>query len=139
MRTGITLLAATLLCGTGCAPTTAIVNGREVPRLTLTFVGRPYDIKHSNAHPQPGGPSSGLKDDGGHISGHVCGLDLLLDVSHQGDHLTLEGFADSAASVHLEVKDEKGFRRFVGTLGTSAGSSRDSGFTRRNPWRLAQG
>src|SRR5207244_1025443 len=123
MRIATNLIGVTLLCGAGCAPTTAIVNGHEVPRLTLTFVGRPCDIKHSSAHPAPEGPSSGLKDDGGHISGHVCGLDLLLDVRHQGDHVTLDGFVDSAASAHLEVKDEQGFRHFTGNLGTAAGAS----------------
>ena len=76
MRIGTTLFGVSLsmICAAGCAPTTAIVNGQQVPRQNLVFAGRPYDVRHSGAHPAPGGPSSGIKDDGGHISGHVCGL-----------------------------------------------------------------
>lgn len=105
----------------GCAPTTAIVNGKEVPRLSLAFTGRPFSVKHLRAHPEPRGPSSGLKDDGGHVTGIICGLDVLLDVKHMGDRVRLEGFIDNTLSANLEVRDVEGERVITGNLGASAG------------------
>ncbi|HWE31561.1 MAG TPA: hypothetical protein VHB97_26350, partial [Polyangia bacterium] len=68
------------------------------------------------AHPQPGSPSGGLRDFGGHVSGNVCGLELTYDVAHDGDHTHLTGFVDDGAyESSIDVHDEKGItRRIVG-------------------------
>ena len=44
--------ALAALCG-GCAtmPTTAVIDGREVPRLTQEFVGQPFVARQTGAHP----------------------------------------------------------------------------------------
>ena len=108
----------------GCAgPSTAIVNGREMARPDLHFTGQPYSLYHSKAHPGARGASSGIVDDGGHISGHVCGMELLYDVRHEGDHVSMAGFIDSTFSSEIEVRDRGGERVITGTLGGSAGGS----------------
>ncbi len=122
MKRSVYMLAISLAtAATGCASSTAMVNGQAVPRLSLAFTGRPYSVKHLRAHPEPRGPSSGLSDDGGHITGLVCGLDILLDVKHAGDRVRLEGFIDSQLSANLEVRDVEGERVITGNLGASAG------------------
>lgn len=102
----------------GCAPTTAIVDGRPVPRLEMDFVGQPFVVRVSGAHPRPGGASSGLRGYGGHVSGNVCGLDLTFDVQHVGDHIVLQGFLDDGEfDSHLVVRDVQGVsRQITGTL-----------------------
>ena len=102
----------------GCAPTTAVVNGRTVPRLDMDFVGQPFVVRVSGAHPQPGSPSGGLRGYGGRISGNVCGLDLTYDVQHEGDHTTMVGFLDDGTlDSHLTVRDVGGVsRQITGTL-----------------------
>ena len=86
------LLPLLLVCG--CAPTTAYVDGKPVPRLDMDFVGQPFVIRVSAAHPKPGSPSGGLRDFGGRISGNVCGLDITYDVQHDGTRTRLTGFVD---------------------------------------------
>src|SRR5262245_1829312 len=93
----LALLAAAPAALVACAttPTTVIIDGKEVPRLTQEFTGQPYSIRHSGAHPRPGGASSGLRSPGGSITGVVCGAGVQFDVEHLGDHVQLTGFIDS--------------------------------------------
>ncbi len=102
----------------GCSPTTAVVNGKTVPRLDMDFYGQPFAVQVTGAHPQPGSPSGGLRDFGGHVSGNVCGLELTYDVMHQGDHTHMTGFVDDGSfESTIDVHDEKGVtRRIVGRL-----------------------
>jgi hypothetical protein len=114
-----TLSLALVAAVAGCAtPKTAMVNGRAVPRLSLEFGGQPYQIKHEGAHPEPGRPSGGLRDVGGRIHGHVCGMFVDFDVTHKGDHVQLVGSIDSHINASIDVSDENGMRHFTGTLGT---------------------
>jgi hypothetical protein len=108
-----------LVLAAGCAtvPKTAIVDGKEVPRLTLAFTGQPYEIKHEGAHPQPGSPSGGLRSAGGSIHGRICGMFVDFDVTHKGDHLQLVGSIDNRAPAAIDVREENGFRHFTGNLG----------------------
>jgi hypothetical protein len=112
------------LVALGCAPTTAVVDGRTVPRLDLEFGGQPYAIRLSAAHPRPGGASSGLRDYGGRITGNVCGLDIAYEVQHEGDHLRLSGFIDDQTLAStIFVRDDGGVRRTIeGNLATSGGA-----------------
>ena len=114
--------AAVLLLTAGCAtvPKTAIVDGKEVPRLTLDFTGNPYTIKHEGAHPQPGGASSGLRDAGGAIHGRVCGMFIDFDVTHKGDHVQLVGSIDNRMPAAIDVAEQNGQRHFTGNLGPLA-------------------
>lgn len=111
---------AMVLCAlaAGCAstPKTAIVDGREVPRLTLELDGQPYTVKHEGAHPQPGGPSSGLRDAGGSIRGRVCGMLVDFDVAHKGDHVQVVGSIDNRMPAAIDVREEGGVRHFTGNL-----------------------
>jgi hypothetical protein len=104
---------------TGCAtvPQTAIVDGKTVARLTLDLTGQPYQIKHEGAHPQPGKPSSGLRDVGGRIHGNVCGMFVDFDVTHKGDHVQLVGSIDNRVPAAVDVGDDHGMRHFTGNLG----------------------
>ena len=112
--------AAVVLFAAGCAsaPKTAIVDGREVPRLTLQFTGQPYEIKHDGAHPRPGGASSGLNDNGGVIHGRICGMFIDFDVAHKGDHVQLVGSIDNRMPAAIDVSESAdGTRHFSGNLG----------------------
>lgn len=110
---------ALVLVLAGCAgvPKTAVVDGKEVPRLTLEFGGQPYTVKHEGAHPRPGGASSGLVDAGGAIRGRVCGMLVDFDVSHKGDHVQVVGSIDNRMPAAIDVRDEGGKRHFTGNLG----------------------
>lgn len=110
-----------MLLAVGCAgvPKTAIVDGKEVPRLTQEFNGQPFTIKHEGAHPRPGGPSSGLSDQGGSIRGRVCGMLVDLDVSHKGDHLQVVGSIDNHMPAAIDLAEVNGVRHFTGNLGNA--------------------
>ncbi len=114
---GVLALGATVAAGCALTPKTAIVDGREVPRLTLEYDGQPYSVKHEGAHPRPGGPSSGLKDAGGSIRGRVCGMLVDLDVTHKGDHVQIVGSLDNHFPAAIDVSEDKGVRHFTGNLG----------------------
>lgn len=108
---------AALLAGCAMTPKTAIVDGREVPRLALEYNGQPYSVKHEGAHPQPGSPSGGLRDSGGSIRGRVCGMLVDFDVTHKGDHVQLVGSIDNRTDAAIDVADDGGMRHFTGHLG----------------------
>src|SRR4051812_3616583 len=118
------LLSLLPLLASACAPATAVVDGRTVPRLDLEFGGQPYAVRFSAAHPRPGGASSGLRDYGGRIIGNVCGLDVAYEVQHEGDHLRLSGFIDDQTLAStLLVTDVGGVSRDIrGNLASNAGS-----------------
>jgi hypothetical protein len=112
-------LALAALFAAGCAtvPKTAIVDGKEVPRLTLAFTGQPYEIKHEGAHPTPGSPSGGLQSPGGWIHGRICGMFVDFDVKHRGDHVQLVGSVDNRLGAAIDVSEANGQRHFTGNLG----------------------
>jgi hypothetical protein len=111
------IIIATLLVAGCAAPKTAIVDGHEVPRLTLEYSGQPYTVKHEGAHPRPGGPSSGLRDAGGSIRGRVCGMLVDFEVTHKGNHVQLVGSVDNHIPTAIDVADEKNARHFTGNIG----------------------
>ena len=57
------------------------------------------------------------------ITGQVCGMDLDLDVTHEGDHVALSGFLDGKFPVHLSARPEGRGAAISGALGTAAGDS----------------
>src|SRR5579863_6590586 len=104
---GVVLLAS------ACASSTVLVAGKAINRVDLDYVGQPFAIRSSNAHPEPGSPSSGLKGSGGRVSGNVCGLEITYDVQHEGDKTRLTGFIDDGSfESNLEVRD-KGVSRLI--------------------------
>ncbi|HEX8951822.1 MAG TPA: hypothetical protein VF997_11670 [Polyangia bacterium] len=118
-------LLVPLLFLSGCAPNMAYVDGKTVPRLDMDFVGQPFVVRVSAAHPKPGSPSGGLRDFGGRISGNVCGLDITYDVQHEGDKTRLTGFVDEKQSdSRIEVRDVQGVsRQITGTLDSESGTA----------------
>jgi hypothetical protein len=105
------------MLASGCASSTVNVNGKQLSRLDLDYVGQPFAIRASNAHPVPGSPSGGLHGNGGRVSGNVCGIDLTYDVEHDGDKTRLTGFLDDASfQSALEVRDEGVSRKITGRL-----------------------
>jgi hypothetical protein len=113
-----------LLFVASCAPANAYVDGKLVPRLDMDFVGQPFVVRVSSAHPKPGSPSGGLRDNGGRLSGNICGLDVTYDITHEGDHTHLTGFIDEqSGDSKLDVKDVEGVsRQIYGTLDTRSGT-----------------
>lgn len=118
------LALAMALSASSCAsaPKTVLIDGKEVPRVTQEFVGQPYSIRHRDAHPRPGGASSGLRGPGGTITGVLCGAGVVFEVEHAGDHVQLTGFIDTepgaGIGVQMTVKDVSGQRVILGQLGT---------------------
>ena len=114
---------------TGCASSpkaakTVLVNGQEMPRINLTFTGQPYTVMHKNAHPMPGGPSSGVVASGGAILGRICGVDINYDVKHKGDHIFINGVVSGSTSqynANITVRDVNGVRLITGDFGAQAG------------------
>jgi hypothetical protein len=101
----------------GCAPSTVLLAGKNVPRLDLDYIGQPFVVRVSSAHPQPGSPSGGLRGFGGRVSGNVCGLEITYDVQHDGDKTRLTGFIDDGAfESSLEVRDQGLSRLITGRL-----------------------
>jgi len=103
-----TALRFVILCtlAAGCASPPVVVDGRPVPRMGLDFVGQPFAVRVSAAHPDPGGASSGLRAFGGRVSGNVCGIDVSYDVEHAADHTTLNGFIDNGRyESTIDVRD----------------------------------
>ena len=113
-----------LLFVASCAPANAYVDGKQIPRLDMDFVGQPFVVRVSAAHPKPGSPSGGLRDFGGRLSGNICGLDVTYDIQHEGDHTHLTGFIDEqTGDSKLDVKDVEGVsRQIYGTLDTRSGT-----------------
>lgn len=112
-------LLGAMALGGGCAtPKSAIVDGKEVPRLTLQLTGSPYDLKHEGAHPRPGGPSSGLESAGGSINGRICGMFVDVDAQHSGDHVQLVGSLDNKFPLSLRMDEQGTTRHITGNLGT---------------------
>jgi hypothetical protein len=102
----------------GCAtPKTALIDGQQVPRLTLELNGQPYTVKHEGAHPRPRSPSGGLSDAGGSIRGRVCGMYVDFDVTHKGDHVQLVGSLDNRIPAAIDVSGDDDVRHFSGNLG----------------------
>lgn len=127
MKRGFPCLGLLPLLAWGCAyPTTAVVNGAVVPRPTMEFTGQPYSVRHAHAHPQPGGPSGGLRSPGGTIDGEVCGAGISYEVYHRGDHVQLIGLIDAAhdqashIDSQLRIEDQRGQRLITGNIGTKA-------------------
>lgn len=83
-----------LLLGLGGCATT-------VPAGAQRFTGNPYDIT----------------DDGGRISGLVCGVNVEYSVARHGSATALSGFG--SRSLFVEVREEGGERRITGSLGAS--------------------
>ena len=57
------------------------------------------------------------------ITGQVCGMDLDVDVTRQGDSVALSGFLDGKFPVHLSARPEGRGTAISGALGTAAGES----------------
>jgi hypothetical protein len=114
------IVAFAFLAGCASVPKTAVVDGKEVPRLTLEYNGNPFTIKHEGAHPRPGAASGGLSDKGGSIHGRVCGMFIDFDVTHAGDHVQLVGSIDNRMPAAIDVREGNGQRHFTGNLGPLA-------------------
>jgi hypothetical protein len=114
------LLAAPLLSA-GCAELSpAVVDSVAQQRRKQEFSGQPYKLRHLDAHPNPGSPSSGVEGRGGSITGVVCGADVQYQVTHRGDHVRVSGFVDNQYPVSLMMREANQIRRIQGHLGNFA-------------------
>jgi hypothetical protein len=115
-------LCAGTLWSSGCASLLGpvMIDGVSTPRLTEEFTGNPYSIRHTGAHPKPGSPSGGVEGSGGSIFGSVCGADIQYDVTHNKDHVLINGFLDNLHTVSLQIREANQIRRIQGSLGNFA-------------------
>lgn len=113
-QSGLLGLCLSSLCG--CAAGPVIIDGQPMQRLTQTFVGQPFHVTHTGAHPRPGSPSSGVKGDGGEIAGLVCGASVNLSVTHARDHVSLSGMIDGQHLMELEIREVNGYHRITGNM-----------------------
>lgn len=127
MKPSHTLIASSILLTLGgCAPTTAVVAGKTVPRVALGFTDREtYALRHTQAYPQPRGPSSGLWSYGGRLEGSVCGLDVKLEAEYYGRFLGITGFVAPLVvnagltlfhPLQIEARDRDGERIITGAF-----------------------
>lgn len=93
-----------------------LINGTPTARVNVEYGGQPYALRHLNAHPQPGGPSSGVKEQGGRITGMVCGSDVDVTVKHVGDHVELYGVVENQHMTTLQVAETEGFHTITGSI-----------------------
>ncbi|MSP59481.1 MAG: hypothetical protein EXR72_03905 [Myxococcales bacterium] len=103
--------------GACAAPATAIIDGREVPRLDLDLTGEAFVVHHKRAHPRPGGPSGGVTGPGGDMVGQICGMQVDYEARHEGDHVQLIGAVDGSHPSSLAVRDQGGAREITGNIG----------------------
>jgi hypothetical protein len=121
-------LVLVVIALTGCAPTTAVVDGKTVPRQTLGYTDhRFFAVEHRNAYPEVRGPSSGLRSYGGRIAGRVCAVDVDVHSQYRGQSLEVSGFVLSAQpkgfppartmAIHVDVRDHADGRVIRGSVG----------------------
>lgn len=108
------LLGSSVLLSACLGP--VMINGTPTPRLSLQYSGQPYALRHLNAHPQPGGPSSGVKEQGGRITGMICGSDVDVTVTHAGDHVELYGVVENQHTTTLQIAETQGFHTISGSI-----------------------
>ncbi len=111
------LILALGVVAVGCAgPGPVVIDGHSMPRATYQFSGQPFTVKHEDAHPRPGDPSSGLRSAGGSIRGRVCGMFLDSEVDHKGDHVQVVGSLDNRYPMAIDVRGAQNALHFTGNL-----------------------
>jgi len=118
-------LVCSALFVVACAPRNAIVGGRQVPRVTLDYSDhRVFALTHDAAYPVARGPSSGLHEYAGRMTGRVCGNDVWLEAEYRGRYMELAGFYEpndgarhTINQMQLEVRDYAGERHLRGAIG----------------------
>jgi hypothetical protein len=141
-----TTLGSATLIGLAClgcgGPGRVVIDGRQVSRQQLQFTGWPYGLRHRDAHPGgAAGASTGLRGDGGTITGRVCGVDVLYQVEHRGEAVQLVGTLDNEFPAQLRVDDRDGSAHITGALATKVvdlrvGGDGLVGYVGRFPFRL---
>lgn len=133
MRTLAALLFLPL-CAVGCAHARA--PHPTLPRERLGYTDHKlFALMHYDAYPAEIGPSAGVRDYGGRVTGRVCGADVNLEAEYRGRYLALTGHVyplevtstivdDSEYASRIEVRDhaERGGvvdRRISGTVGAT--------------------
>ena len=118
------LVSVALLIG-ACAPRSAIVRGREMPRVTANYTDSPrYTLTHYAAYPEARGPSSGVRDYAGRVAGRVCRTQVWLEADYRGRHMDVAGYYEpidggehTINQIQLQVRDYSGERHILGTIG----------------------
>ncbi|HEY1585861.1 MAG TPA: hypothetical protein VGH63_09260 [Polyangia bacterium] len=128
------VLLIAFVFATGCAPTTAVVNGHRLARPTFGYSdGYYYGIKHDLAFPEQRGASSGLYSYGGRVAGYACGAEFTYESEYHGRELRITGFVQpqyqSAGHesiqlpAHIQVTDRDGHRHMEGSIGDDFGTN----------------
>lgn len=115
VRPGIGLGAVVVLWVAGCVGP-VMIDGKPTPRIRSEYTGQPYVLRHIDAHPRPGGPSSGVKEYGGRINGLVCGSDVDVTVTHAGNHTELYGVVENQHMTTLQIAETQGFHTITGSI-----------------------
>lgn len=80
------------------------------------LVGQPYAISHKDAQVHASKASDGTTGSGGEIAGLICGSDLMMQVSHKGDHVLASGFIDSQWNAQMQIRETDGYLTLVGSF-----------------------
>lgn len=130
-------LAASLfacLFAAGCAHSQARAAHPTLARERLGYTDHKlFALMHYDAYPAAIGPSVGVRDYGGRLTGRVCGADVNLQAQYRGRYLALTGFVyptkitgairdDAEFASRIEVRDQRErdgavARRISGTVG----------------------
>ncbi len=122
------------LVAAGCSPVRAV--RPTLPRERLGYTDHKlFALMHYDAYPAAIGPSAGVRDYGGRLTGRVCGADVNLEAEYRGRYLALTGHVyplevtgsivdDAEYSSRIEVRDRIGRdgtvdRRISGTVGAN--------------------
>ncbi len=129
------------LASGGCQLGPVIVNGIPTPRLEHGFAGNPYSVQHHQAHPRPDQAGTRGREEGGRISGVVCGTDIEYSVEHLPGHTRLMGAVDNQHLAELQVQSGDGVRSIIGKLGPrevrlALSDDAVEGYIGRCPYRL---
>jgi hypothetical protein len=119
-----------------CLPTTAVVDGRTLPRVQHDYSDhRLYTLKHRGAYPEIHAVSDGLETFDGELEGNICGFGVNFEARFRKSGERLEGFVTPVpdfsvtrrvrtnprklalrAPVEIEVREVGGERRLTGRL-----------------------
>jgi hypothetical protein len=118
-------------CGVlvGCASSRAVVmDTRPVARVTVSYRGDYFAIRHDGAYPGIFDKSRGLNVADGRLRGRLCNVDVDYDATWFGSRLHLDGHSDAAGQATRSfTRGEGDVRQTLEMVELGAGRRRISG------------
>lgn len=129
------------LASGGCQLGPVIVDGIPTPRIEHDFAGNPYNVQHHEAHPRLDLAGARGREEGGRISGVICGTDVEFSVEHLPGHTRLMGAVDNQHLAELQIRSTDRGHSIIGKLGPrevrlALSDDAVDGYIGRCPYRL---